>query len=192
MAHPCRTRENRVCGSCVGRVRRFARGAVCLLVLFVTQACHKTTPPAPVKTLTLIDQAWSSREYQRRLNDELARFTQQTGIQVEFLPAPETAGEQLATFRNLLENGTRGPDVYGIDVVFPGILADDLLDLRAYVPEQEIQAHLPELIANNTVNGRLVASKYRSMCPMGVRYRCTRPRRLFKPLWPRPGSGIGK
>jgi hypothetical protein len=37
------------------------------------------------------------------------------------------------------------------------ILADDLLDLRAYVPEQEIQAHLPELIANDTVNGRLVA-----------------------------------
>src|SRR5579862_1033098 len=192
MAHPCRTRENRAFGSCVGRVRRFARGTVCLLVLFATQACHKTSLPAPVKTLTLIDQAWSSREYQRRLNDELARFTQQTGIQVEFLPAPETAGEQLATFRNLLENGTRGPDVYGIDVVFPGILADDLLDLRAYVPEQEIQAHLPELIANNTVNGRLVASKYRSMCPMGVRYRCTRPRRLFKPLWPRPGSGIGK
>jgi trehalose/maltose transport system substrate-binding protein len=76
---------------------------------------------------------------------------------VEFLPAPETAGEQLATFRKLLENGAKGADVYGIDVIFPGILADDLLDLRAYVPEPEIQAHLPELIANNTVNGRLVA-----------------------------------
>src|ERR1700741_2327746 len=36
-------------------------------------------------------------------------------------------------------------------------LADNLIDLRAYIPEQEIQAHFPELIANNTVNGRLVA-----------------------------------
>src|SRR6202008_4255839 len=36
-------------------------------------------------------------------------------------------------------------------------LADNLIDLRAYIPEQEIQAPFPELIANNTVNGRLVA-----------------------------------
>src|SRR5579862_7007646 len=118
MAHPCRTRENRVCGSCVGRVRRFARGAVCLLVLFVTQACHKTGPPAPVQTLTLIDQAWSSREYQRRLNEELALFTQQTGIRVEFLPAPETAMEQLAIIRKQLEGEEKVPDVYGIDVIW--------------------------------------------------------------------------
>jgi trehalose/maltose transport system substrate-binding protein len=76
---------------------------------------------------------------------------------VEFLPAPETAVEQLATWRKLLEGGAKVPDVYGIDVIWPGILADNLLDLRAYIPEQEIAAHLPELIANNTVNGRLVA-----------------------------------
>jgi trehalose/maltose transport system substrate-binding protein len=110
-----------------------------------------------VKTLTLIDQAWSSRDYQRRLNAALARFTQQTGIRVEFLPAPETAVEQLATWRKLLEGGATVPDVYGIDVIWPAILANNLLDLRAYIPEQEIAAHLPKLIANNTVNGRLVA-----------------------------------
>ena len=113
--------ENRVSGSRLGRVRRFAHGGVCLLVFFAMQACQKTSPSAPVKTLTLIDQAWSSREYQRRLNEELARFTQQTGIRVEFLPAPETAAEQLVTFRKLLEGGAKVPDVYDIDVIWPGI-----------------------------------------------------------------------
>ena len=157
MAYPGRTRENRISVSCLSHVRRFAHGGVCLLVFFMIQACHKTSPSAPVTTLTLIDQAWSSREYQRRLNEELARFTQQTGIQVEFLPAPETAAEQLATWRKLLEGGAKVPDVYGIDVIWPGILADNLLDLKEYIPEQEIKAHFPELIANNTVNGRLVA-----------------------------------
>jgi trehalose/maltose transport system substrate-binding protein len=157
MAYPGRTRENRISVSCLSHVRRFAHGGVCLLVFFMIQACHKTSPSAPVTTLTLIDQAWSSREYQRRLNEELARFTQQTGIQVEFLPAPETAAEQLATWRKLLEGGAKVPDVYGIDVIWPGILADNLLDLREYIPEQEIKAYFPELIANNTVNGRLVA-----------------------------------
>jgi trehalose/maltose transport system substrate-binding protein len=157
MAYPCRTRENRVSDLCLRRVRRFAHGVVCFLAFFVMQACHKAGPSAPVTTLTLIDQAWSSREYQRRVNEELTQFTRQTGIRVEFLPAPETAAEQLATFRGLLEGGATVPDVYGIDVIWPGILADDLLDLRAYIPEQEIQAHFPELIVNDTVNGRLVA-----------------------------------
>ena len=157
MAYPCRIRENRASGSWLGRVRRFAHGGVCLLVLFVMQACHKTSPSEPVKTLTLMDQTWVSRDYQRRLNGELAQFTRQTGIRVEFLPGPETTTEQLATYRKLLDAGAKVPDVYGIDVIWPGILADNLLDLRAYIPDQEIQAHFPELIAANTVNGRLVA-----------------------------------
>ncbi len=157
MAYPCRTRENRISGSCLSHVRRFAHGVVCLLVFFGMQACHKTSPSAPVTTITLMDQTWVSRDYQRRLNGELALFTRQTGIRVEFLPAPETTTEQLATYRKLLEGGSKVPDVYGIDVIWSGILADNLLDLRAYVPEQEVQAHFPELIAGNTVNGRLVA-----------------------------------
>jgi hypothetical protein len=104
-----------------------------------------------------MDQTWVSRDYQRRLNGELAQFTRQTGIRLEFLPGPETTTEQLATYRKLLEAGAKVPDIYGIDVICPGILADNLLDLRAYIPDQEIQAHFPELIAANTVNGRLVA-----------------------------------
>ena len=59
--------------------------------------------------------------------------------------------------RRLLEGRENAPDVYGIDVIWPAVLADDLLDLRPYIPAQEIQAHFPELIANNTVNSRLVA-----------------------------------
>ena len=158
MAYPCGTRGNRVSGSWLGCVRRFAHGGGCLLLFFfLIQACHKTSPPAPVKTLTLMDQTWVSRDYQRRLNGELALFARQTGIQVEFLPAPETTTEQLATYRKLLEGGAKVPDVYGIDVIWSGILADNLLDLRPYVPEQEIRAHFPELIAANTVNRRLVA-----------------------------------
>ena len=157
MAQPRTTRENRESGPWFGGRRRFARTGVFLLIFSLLQACQKTSPTAPVKTLTLIDQAWSSREYQRRLNEELAQFTRRTGIRVEFLPAPETAAEQLASFRKLLESGATVPDVYGIDVIWPGILADNLLDLRAYIPDQEIQAHFPELIANNTVDGRLVA-----------------------------------
>ena len=121
------------------------------------QACQKTSPSAPVKTLTLMDQTWVSRDYQRRLNGELELFARQTGFRVEFLPAAETTTEQLATYRRLMASGATVPDVLGIDVIWSGILAEDLLDLRGHIPEQEIQAHFPELIAANTINGRLVA-----------------------------------
>ena len=156
-ANPFRARENWFSGLWLGGVRRVAHAGVCLLVLFGMQACHKARRSEPVTTVTLMDQTLVSRDYQRRLNGELAQFTRQTGIRVEFLPGPETTTEQLATYRKLLEAGAKVPDVYGIDVIWPGILADNLLDLKAYIPEQEIQAHFPELIAANTVNGRLVA-----------------------------------
>jgi trehalose/maltose transport system substrate-binding protein len=157
MVCPCRTRKNRVSGSWLGRVCRFAHVGVCLLVLFVLQACHKASLPAPATTIILIDQARSSWDYQRRLDEELAEFTRQTGIRVEFLPAPETAEQQLAIWQRLLEGGPKAPDLYSVDVIWPTILAENLLDLKPYIPEQEIQAHFPELISNYTVNGRLVA-----------------------------------
>jgi hypothetical protein len=113
VAYPCRAPENHASGSWLGRARCLAYGVICLLV-FVTQACHKTNSSAPVKTLTLMDQTWVSRDYQRRLNGELALFERQTGIRVDFLPAAETTTEQLATYRKLLESGAEVPDVYGI------------------------------------------------------------------------------
>src|ERR1700739_745516 len=157
MVYPCRTRKNRVSGSWLGRVCRFSHVGVCLLILIVLQACHKASPPAPATTIILIDQARSSPAYQRRLDEELAEFTRQTGIRVEFLPAPETAEQQLALWQKLLEGGPKAPDLYSVDVIWPTILAENLLDLKPYIPEQEIQAHFPELISNYTVNGRLVA-----------------------------------
>lgn len=131
--------------------------ALCLLLAFAGQACKEPTRPARAITLTVADQGWANRDYQRRLAEALDRFTRQTAIRVEVLPTPETAGQRLATWRKLLESRAKLPDVYGIDVIWPRILADNLLDLRDYIPQQEIASHFPELIANDTVNGRLVA-----------------------------------
>jgi trehalose/maltose transport system substrate-binding protein len=110
--------------------------------------------------LTIIDQSWLAKPSQALLGEELNQFTNETGIRVQVLPAPEVAVDQLKTWRNLLESGSKVPDVYGIDVIWPGILAENLVDLKAYVPEQEVAAHFPELIRNDTVNGRLVALPY--------------------------------
>ena len=134
--------------------------AICFLILSAAQGCKKTNQAAPEVVLTIIDQSWLDKPSQALLREELNQFTGETGIRVQVLPAPEVAVDQLETWRNLLESGSKVPDVYGIDVIWPGILAENLVDLKAYVPEQEVAAHFPELIRNNTVDGRLVALPY--------------------------------
>jgi len=135
--------------------------STCILVFLSGPGCGKSSTSPVATSLTLIDSSWIvDKESLGRLNEELRRFTNWSGIPVRVLPAPEPAVEQLATWRTLLESGERVPDVYAIDVIWPGILANALLDLKSYIPAPEIAAHFPELIANNTVNGRLVALPY--------------------------------
>jgi trehalose/maltose transport system substrate-binding protein len=146
------------CGLDVSPLTSRLLSIVCiLLVILFARGCHGAGGDASDLKLTLIDQVWVDKEYQRRLNEQLAEFTRQSGIRVEVLPAPEAAVEQLATWRRLLESEATVPDVYGIDVIWPGILADNLLDLKPYVPAEEIKLHFPELVSNGTVNGRLVS-----------------------------------
>jgi trehalose/maltose transport system substrate-binding protein len=116
-------------------------------------------PPSLV-TLKLIDQTWVEPGSRSFRDEELRQFTKETGIGVEVLPSPEAAEQQISVWQELLESHATVPDVYAVDVIWPGILAENLLDLKPYVPAQEIAAHFPKLIANNTVGGRLVALPY--------------------------------
>jgi trehalose/maltose transport system substrate-binding protein len=127
------------------------------LALLAGESCRRSVQPASAITLVLGDQTWLDDQFQDRRHQEFNQFTKETGIRVELVPAPEGADETLATWRHLLESGARIPDVYAIDVIWPGVLADNLLDLKPYVPEAEVAAHFPELIANDTVAGKLVA-----------------------------------
>jgi trehalose/maltose transport system substrate-binding protein len=116
-----------------------------------------TASTAQPVSLTLIDQSWMEKDYRDWRLRELREFTRQTGIQVELLPAPESAVEQLALWQKLLESQSRTPDVYAVDVIWPGLLAEHLMDLKPYWTAEELAGYFPELIANDTVNGRLVA-----------------------------------
>jgi len=137
--------------------RRSFLASIATFLLVAGQACRQAVQRVPEATLVLIDQTWLDRTFQDRRNLELEQFTKETGIRVKLLPSPEGAAETLDVCRGLLESGARIPDVYAVDVIWPGILAENLLDLKAFVPAQEITSHFPELIANNTVNGKLVA-----------------------------------
>jgi trehalose/maltose transport system substrate-binding protein len=137
----------------------FIAAMACLLVFLV--GCHQAVQE-PI-TLTFLDPEWShdSRERDASHEQVLTDFTKETGIRVTHLPAPENSSAQLDLTKSLLKKSAATPDVYGIDVIWPGMLSDYLLDLKPYF-SAESQAAEPELIANYTVKGRLVGMPYHS------------------------------
>src|SRR5216684_2050307 len=93
---------------------------------------------------------WHNREYAQWSQRALEDFARETGIAVKRFPAPESSDEQLVLERQLLEGGAPTPDVYIIDAIWPGILAEHLLDLRPRLGA-EAARHFPALVANNVV-----------------------------------------
>src|ERR1700761_2367618 len=137
----------------------FIAALICLATFGV--GCHHVATE-PV-TLTFLDPEWSHDNRERDASHEilLTDFTKETGIRVTHLPAPEIASAQLDLAKSLLKKGAATPDVYGIDVIWPGMLSEYLVDLKADLAA-ELRASDPELIANFTVKGRLVAAPYHS------------------------------
>lgn len=84
-------------------------------------------------------------------------WAKRTGNTIRMISTPNDANERLALYQQLLAAHSQDIDVFQIDVVWPGILAGYLVDLSAHFSEERINEHLPLLIANNRVNGRLVA-----------------------------------
>ena len=83
-------------------------------------------------------------------------WARDTGNIVKVVSTPNDSNERLALYQQLLANASPEIDLFQIDVVWPGILADHLIDLRPYA-KGAVGEHLPFLIENNTVDGELKA-----------------------------------
>jgi trehalose/maltose transport system substrate-binding protein len=92
----------------------------------------------------------------RLCKQSAAEWAKKTGNVVEVVPTPSDSSALLALYQQILGSGSDKIDVFEIDVVWPGTLANHLVDLRPYSKGAEAQ-HFPSLIANNTVAGKLVA-----------------------------------
>jgi trehalose/maltose transport system substrate-binding protein len=86
----------------------------------------------------------------------VAAWSHSTGHRVRLVSTPNSSTERLALYLQMLAAGTDDIDVLQIDVVWPGILHRHLLDLKPYLGDAPA-AHFPILIANSTLDGRLVA-----------------------------------
>ena len=84
-------------------------------------------------------------------------WSERTGNRVAFVAPPRSASDRLALYQQLLAARSADIDVFQIDVVWPGILGDYLVDLSTHVSGETMQGHLPALVDAATVKNRLVA-----------------------------------
>ncbi|HZW98708.1 MAG TPA: ABC transporter substrate-binding protein [Trueperaceae bacterium] len=93
---------------------------------------------------------------------ELARaaaeryMAENPGVTVEVLETPDLADSRLGVYLQIFEAQSPDVDVFQIDVIWPGDLAEHLIDLNEYGAGEVADQHFPAIIENNTVDGRLV------------------------------------
>lgn len=88
--------------------------------------------------------------------DGAEAWAKKTGNTVRVISTPNSTTERLALYQQLLAAHAEDVDVFQIDVIWPGTLASHLLDLDPYAKKARAE-HFPAMIANNTVDDRLVA-----------------------------------
>ncbi len=77
-------------------------------------------------------------------------------VTIQPLDLPESATDRYNLYLQFFEAQSSDIDVMLIDVIWPGDLAEHLVDLAPYMEQEVIDSHFPAIIENNTVNGALV------------------------------------
>jgi len=81
----------------------------------------------------------------------LAKFAEATGIETVFIPGEQSATDRLAIYNQQFAAQSSDNDVYQIDVIWPGIVAEHAVDLSEPLADLAAQ-HFEAIVANNTVN----------------------------------------
>src|SRR4051795_8015283 len=84
------------------------------------------------------------------------KFSQQTGIKVKVVPHPAASDASYSQLARAFSTHSSSIDVAMIDVVWPGAFAPFLVDLKPKLGAQS-KIHAAGIVANDTVNGKLVA-----------------------------------
>jgi len=77
-------------------------------------------------------------------------------ITVNVVDTPNFVEDRLGTYLQLFEAQSTEGDVFQIDVIWPGDLAEHFVDLYDYGAADIVGDHFPAIIENNTVDGKLI------------------------------------
>ncbi|MFZ5915993.1 MAG: ABC transporter substrate-binding protein [Chloroflexota bacterium] len=77
-------------------------------------------------------------------------------VTIEVFDTPDAVQDRLGVYLQYFETQSAEADLYQIDVIWPGDLAEHLVDLYEYGADKAAAEHFPAIIKNNTVDGKLV------------------------------------
>ncbi len=84
------------------------------------------------------------------------KWAAKTGNKVDVVPNVASSNERLALFQQQLSAGSSDVDIYQIENIWPGLLADYFVDMKDYVSEAALKEFFPSMIEADTVEGKLV------------------------------------
>jgi trehalose/maltose transport system substrate-binding protein len=151
------------------RARRQSFSVLLLVLLLPAVSCSRTKSESPPSAPVVTFIGWGPATQRELSMDQSVfdQFTQQSGIRVDFIPGPESMTERLELYRRYLGSKSTTPDVYYIDIVWPAILADQLVDLNQYLAKDAAD-QLEAQVRNDTVHGKLTSMPFNT--ELGVLY----------------------
>jgi trehalose/maltose transport system substrate-binding protein len=130
-------------------------------MLFVTGCpAEDVIPPEepPAEDDIVITVAAGAVGMELELTRDLAEMymEENPGIIVNVLDTPDMVDDRLGLYLQFFEAQSSEVEVYQIDVIWPGDLAEHFVDLYEYGASDVVDDHFPAIVENNTVDGRLV------------------------------------
>ena len=140
-----------------------------LLIFLFCAGCNRTAGDNSATPSVITFIGWGPATQRELAMDRsvFGQFSRETGIRVDFIPGPESMTERLELYRRYLRAKSSTPDVYYIDVVWPAVLADQMVDLKQYLANESAD-QLEAQLRNDTVNGRLISMPFNT--ELGVLY----------------------
>jgi trehalose/maltose transport system substrate-binding protein len=87
------------------------------------------------------------------------QFAKDTGINVNVIPRPQSSTDTFSQYQRFFQGQSPDLDVLMIDVIWPGQLASNLVDLGPKLGDAS-KNHYPGIVANDTINGTLVSMPF--------------------------------
>jgi trehalose/maltose transport system substrate-binding protein len=127
----------------------------------VTEApAEETEAPAetPSEEKVTITIAAGAVGQELELAQEAAQryMEQHPNVEVKVLDTPDMVQDRLGLYLQYFEAKSPEVDVYQIDVIWPGDLAEHFVDLYQYGADKYVDQHFPAIVQNNTVDGKLI------------------------------------
>jgi len=144
--------------------KRFSQVAVVLLlgtVLLLSLSCGGNEEKSEVsekdEAVTIRVAVDTNGSMADHMAEQAAAYEKEhPNVTIELVETPRSASDLMGLYLQYFESQSGTLDVLRIDVIWPGDLAEHLLDLNEYDFDSVKKQHFDAIVENNTVDGRFV------------------------------------